>query len=161
MDPDDFIEIARYLTAESVAGDRGRPRQAWLRRAVSAAYYALFHAMARSCADALVGSTRANRSQAAWRQAYRALEHSHARNQCKNKTVMEKFPEGIQSFGQTFIEMQEQRHAADYDPDPKLLRTDVKQLIDETAKAITEFDKTTPADRKAFAIYVLLRTRRD
>ena len=161
MDPDDLIEIGRHLAAESVAGDRGRPRQAWLRRAVSAAYYALFHAMARSCADALVGSTRANRSQAAWRQAYRALEHSHARNQCKNKAVMEKFPEEIQSFGQTFIEMQEQRHAADYDPDPKLLRTDVKQLIDETAKAITEFDKTTPADRKAFAIYVLLRTRRD
>ena len=159
MDPDDLIEIARHLAAD--AGDRGRPRQAWLRRAVSAAYYALFHAMARSCADALVGSTRANRSQAAWRQAYRALEHSHARNQCKNKAVMEKFPEEIQSFGQTFIEMQEQRHAADYDPDPKLLRTDVKQLIDETAKAITEFDKTTPADRKAFAIYVLLRTRRD
>ena len=161
MDPDDLIEIARHLTAESVAGDRGRPRQAWLRRAVSAAYYALFHAMARSCADMVAGATPASRSHAAWRQVYRALEHSHARNQCKNKAVMEKFPEEIQSFGQTFIEMQEQRHAADYDPDPKLLRTDVKQLIDETAKAITEFDKTTPADRKAFAIYVLLRTRRD
>ena len=92
---------------------------------------------------------------------YRSLEHGHARNQCKNKTVMEKFPEGIQSFGRAFVEMQRQRHSADYDPDPKLLRTDVKQLIDKTAKAITEFNKTTPADRKAFAIYVLLRTRRD
>ena len=161
MDPDDLIEIARHLTAESVAGDRGRPRQAWLRRAVSAAYYALFHAMARSCADMVAGATPASRSHAAWRQVYRSLEHGHARNQCKNKTVMEKFPEGIQSFGRAFVEMQRQRHSADYDPDPKLLRTDVKQLIDKTAKAITEFNKTTPADRKAFAIYVLLRTRRD
>ena len=27
MDPDDLIEIGRHLAAESVAGDRGRPRQ--------------------------------------------------------------------------------------------------------------------------------------
>ena len=165
MDPDDLIDIGRHLADEPGSRDRGRPRQAWLRRAVSTAYYALFHTMARSCADALVGSTRANRSLAAWRQAYRALDHGHARNQCSNETVMGKFPKEIQNFGQTFVEMQGQRHAADYDPDPKLLRTDVEQLIDKTAKAITEFDKTTdtettPADRKAFAIYVLLKTRR-
>ena len=160
MDPDDLIEIARQLADESVAGGRGRPRQAWLRRAVSTAYYALFHTMARCGADMLAGSTPANRSQPAWRQAYRALEHGHAKNQC-SKTVMKKFPEEIQRFGQTFVEMQGQRHTADYDPEPRLVRSDVLQLIDVTAKAITEFENTTLADRKAFAIYVLLKTRSD
>ena len=160
MDPDDLIEIARQLADESVAGGRGRPRQAWLRRAVSTTYYALFHTMARCGADMLAGSTPANRSQPAWRQAYRALEHGHARKQCSN-ALMKKFPEEIQSFEQTFVEMQGQRHTADYDPEPRLVRSDVLQLIDITAKAITEFKKATPAERKAFAIYVLLKTRSD
>lgn len=161
MDPDDLIEIARQLVDESVAGGRGRPRQAWLRRAVSAAYYALFHTMARCGADMLAGSTPANRSQSAWRQAYRALEHGHARNQCSNKTVMEKFSKEIQRLGRTFVEMQRQRHTADYDPSAKYYRGEVMQLINVTQKAMTDFQDTTPADRKAFAIYVLLRTRSD
>ena len=161
MDPDDLIEIARQLADESVAGVRGRPRQAWLRRAVSAAYYALFHTMARCGADTLAGSTPANRSQPAWRQAYRALEHGHARNQCSNKTVMEKFPKEIQSIGRTFVQMQRQRHTADYDPSAKYYRGEVMQLIDVTQRDITEFENTPIADRKAFAIYVLLKARSD
>lgn len=161
MDPDDLIEIGRRLAAEAVAGDRGRPRQAWLRRAVSTTYYALFHTMARCGADMQAGSAPANRSQPAWMQAYRALEHGHAKNQCSNKTVMGKFPKEIQSIGRTFVEMQRQRHTADYDPSAKYYRDEVMQLIDVTQKAMTDFQNTTPADRKAFAIYVLLKTRSD
>ena len=44
MNPRDLIKIARQLASGAVDGNRGRPRQAELRRAVSAAYYALFHA---------------------------------------------------------------------------------------------------------------------
>ena len=159
MDPDDLIEIGRHLAAD--AGDRGRPRQARLRRAVSAAYYALFHAMARSCADMVAGATPASRSPAAWRQVYRSLEHGHAKNQCNNKTVMEKFPEGIQSFGRAFVEMQSQRHAADYDPSATYYRDEVMQLIDATQRAMTDLKNAPNPDRKAFAIYVLLKTRSD
>lgn len=161
MDPDDLIDIGRHLAAEPGPRDRGRPRQAWLRRAVSTAYYALFHAMARSCADMVAGATPASRSEAAWRQVYRSLEHGHARNQCKNKTVMEKFPGEIQRFGQTFVEMQGQRHSADYDPSVTYYRDEVMQLIDATQRAVTDFKKAPNPDRKAFAIYVLLKTRSD
>ena len=69
---------------------RGRPRQTELRRAVSAAYYALFHTLANSCATTLVGSTRANRDQTAWRQTYRSLEHGHAQRQCDNRSLAHK-----------------------------------------------------------------------
>ena len=41
MNPHDLIRIARHLASGAVGGIRGRPRQAELRRAVSAAYYAL------------------------------------------------------------------------------------------------------------------------
>lgn len=69
MNPRDLIRIARQLASGAVGGNRGRPRQAELRRAVSAAYYAMFHALALSGANTLAGSTRANRSQRAWNTA--------------------------------------------------------------------------------------------
>lgn len=61
MNPYDLIRIARHLATGGVSGDRGRPRQADLRRAISAAYYALFHALCRCCADTLAGATLADR----------------------------------------------------------------------------------------------------
>ena len=73
----DFIETARHLTTSS----SGRPRQSDLRRAVSTAYYALFHCLAICCANMLVGGPGASRSEAAWRQAYRALNHG-AKKRC-------------------------------------------------------------------------------
>ena len=63
------------VTARQLAKARpSKPRQADLRRAVSTSYYAAFHALAQDCADRLVGTTR-QRSEPAWRQAYRALDH--------------------------------------------------------------------------------------
>lgn len=61
---------------------RRRPRQVDVNRALSSAYYALFHTLARVCADAIAG-TGGDRSQAAWRQTYRALAHGTAKNACK------------------------------------------------------------------------------
>ena len=113
MNPHDLIRIARQLASGAVGETRGRPRQAELRRAVSTAYYALFHALAFCCAHRLAGSDRTN---AAWVQTYRALEHGHARNQCDNQSVMGGFPQEIQDFGNCFILMQAQRQRADYSP---------------------------------------------
>jgi hypothetical protein len=55
-----------------------KPRQADLKRAISTAYYALFHAMAKIAADMLVG-VGPNRPDKAWTQAYRALQHGDAK----------------------------------------------------------------------------------
>ena len=60
MNPADFIATAKDLVQ---ANTRGRPRETNLRRAVSTAYYALFHGLAECCADMLVGGSGANRSQ--------------------------------------------------------------------------------------------------
>ena len=52
MNPQDLLTLAVELASGS---SRGRPGQVELRRAVSSVYYALFHALANSCADLLVG----------------------------------------------------------------------------------------------------------
>ena len=140
---------------------RGRPRQTELRRAVSAAYYALFHTLANSCATTLVGSTRANRDQTAWRQTYRSLEHGHTKRQCDNRSAMRRFPVEVRHFGRVFSEAQQQRNLADYDPDTRFLRSDVMYLIDEAERAITLFEAVPAATRRPFSIHVLLRPRRD
>ena len=161
MDPSGLIRIARHLATGGVGSGLGRPRQVELRRAISAAYYALFHALALSTANALAGATPARRDQEAWRQTYRALEHGYARNQCLNQSMMSRFPEEIQRFGQQFTDMQDQRHAADYDPDRDFARGDVIGHIDDTEDTIATFENVSDSDRRAFAIYVLLRTRRN
>ncbi len=160
MTPTGLIRIARHLAAGGVGSGIGRPRQDELCRAVSCAYYAMFHALAVCCADTLIGATRARRSQEAWRRTYRALEHGHAKNQCANARILRGFPLEIQRFGELFIYMQRERHTADYDPDANFSRSEVTQFIHDTENAITRFETVDARDRRAFAVFVLLRNRR-
>ena len=70
-----------------------RPRRADPCRAASTTYYALFHCLARTCADRLAGSGGTVGNRPMWRRVYRALEHRQARTRCEN--VPPSFPEEI------------------------------------------------------------------
>ena len=161
MDPNNLISMARQLAGGQVGRRRGRPRQTDLCRAISNSYYASFHTLARCGANLLAGSTRSSRSQPAWEQIYRALEHGHARNQCRNLAVMTRFPPEIREFAEHFVLMQRHRHLADYAPATDLRRIEVMALIEETEAAIKNFNNAHDRDRRAFAIHALFRTRQD
>ena len=155
MTPSSLIATAREL----VASGRGRPRQANLCRAVSTAYYAMSHCLAACCADTLVGGVGADRSEPAWRQAYRALEHGTARQRCGRPAIVGRFPTEIRQFASKFVDMQEKRHKADYDPEAAFSRSIVAKDIDETDETIRDFYRVPVKDRRAFAVYVLLSVR--
>jgi hypothetical protein len=106
----------------------------------------------------LVGGAGANRSAQAWRQAYRALQHTTARQRCTNQ-VIRRFPSEIQAFAVRFTDMQRKRESADYDPDGTFYKSDVLQDIDTTENVIGQFMKVLPKDRRAFAVYILLNIR--
>ena len=159
MNPDDLIRIAEQLASGGVRGRIGRPVQAELRRAVSATYYALFHALSRCCANMLVGRTPGSRSQPAWRQVHRALEHGYAKNQCSNWNILSRFPRQILEFAELFVDMQRHRQEADYDPDAQFFRSDVLVFIDQAKKVLSEFADTDAREQQAFAVYVLFRVR--
>ncbi|WP_311044088.1 hypothetical protein [Rhizobium bangladeshense] len=125
---------------------------------MSTAYYALFHALARECADLLVGAGDARRD-AAWAQVYRTLEHGVAKNSCKT-TAARGFPTGIVSFADTFVVLQEERHRADYDPIARFVRAEVLVLIDNCEQAIKDLRSAPRQDRKAFAVWVLFQKKR-
>ena len=139
--------------------DKRKPRRANLSRAVSTAYYALFHCLAQNCADSLVGRSHSNRSTRAWNQTYRALQHGDARKRCQRKGIIRRFPQDIQEFAKIFCEMQIQRHQADYDPHVPLHRSEVAGEIDRVKRCIDRFGKVSLKDRRAFAVYVLLPLR--
>lgn len=159
MNPHHLLDIAQQLAQGHRAG---RPREVELRRAISTAYYALFHTLAGCCANMLVGATRSARSQQAWRQVYRALQHGQVKRRCtQNQDIMRKFPQEIQDFGARFIDMQKQRERADYDPLAIFFRANVLQRIEETEKVIAKFESTRINDthRRAFAVFVLFDQR--
>jgi len=76
MKPADLVAHAERLEAAA----KRKPHQADLRRAVSAAYYALFHAVAAAAADTLIGTTVSHRASPIWSRVYRSLEHGFAKD---------------------------------------------------------------------------------
>lgn len=151
--PSDFL-----LTAKELANAANRkPRQSSLNRAISTAYYAMFHALARCCADTMIGGSGSVRSKPAWRQVYRALEHGFAKNACSNEKIIALFPQEIQDFANIFVTMQAKRHIADYDPEAKLYKSAVNFDIGAVDSAIAGFDKASIKNRRAFSAWVLFK----
>ena len=155
MQPDDLIAASRDLADPEA---RGRPKQTYLRRAISTAYYAMFHCLAANCADTLVGGPGAIRSRPAWNQTYRALQHRTVKARCRRDDIR-KFPAEIRDFAAVFIQAQDRRHEADYDPRPRFDKASVIQAVDEAERAIRRFRQAPVKDRRAFAVYVLLELR--
>src|SRR5260370_33389741 len=101
-------------------GEVKKPRQASLRRAVSAAYYALFHMLIDEAVLKLIPSAP-NLLRV---QTQRAFTHADMRNACEQLTkssnafarllVRPVEPE-LQTVAEAFVELPFHRHAADYD----------------------------------------------
>ena len=152
MNPRDLIATARGLTEI----DPRRPSQANLLRAVSTAYYAMFHCLAGTAANLLIGKGRSE----AWHRAYRALEHGSAKNACRNKEEMQRFSPEIQGFADTFADLQEARQGADYALDGDIyLKSRVLGDVASAEYAITQFEQADVQHRRAFAAHVLFRRR--
>ncbi len=150
---EDLLEIAKML----VKADSGKPKQANLKRAISTAYYALFHALARDAADILLGIGQ-NRADKAWRHVYRSLEHGNAKNACLGIRKYN-FPSSIIKCADSFVSLQKSRHSADYDPYYTVTRTDVISFIEQSKDAIESLKRASRKDRSALAVLLLLKNR--
>ena len=147
------------VTARKLANaSRKKPRQADLRRAISTAYYALFHAMAKDAADMLVG-VGPNRPDKAWAHTYRALQHGDAKTACQAVRNLN-FPNTIRSCADAFVALQQRRHDADYDPDYRVLRADALDAIQQAEDAIRDLKASPKRDRRAFAVQILMKKRK-
>ena len=160
MNWEQLIAISRLLAEPPAQGEaRGRPQQARLRRAISTAYYAMFHALAESNANTLIGASNDARSSVEWVRTYRAINHGTASGQMK-ALDRNRFPDQIYDFAEVFIDLQMQRHDADYNPQATFTRSETVAAINRAASAVERFIETTARDRRAFAAQVLFVARR-
>ena len=161
MNWEQLLELAEMLAGPPGHGEtRGRPQQTYLRKAISAAYYAMFHALANSNADTLVGSAPSIRNSTEWTRTQRALDHGTARAQMvKNETAT--FDPAIQDFGNTFLTLQLNRHEADYNPNPQapFKRSETTRHIQRAREAIERFQSVSIQERRRLATYILFGRR--
>lgn len=151
----DLIATGRALTTPQPPATA--PLEDSLRRAVSTAYYAMFHALAASNADCLIGPPQDRISQHAWTRVYRGLGHRDAKRNIQQEQGL--FSQPVRSSASTVVELQDQRHIADYDPDQSFALSAVLNWIDRAEDAINDFMLVSQGERRAVAIQALIRRR--
>jgi uncharacterized protein (UPF0332 family) len=149
--------------------DRRRPSQANLRRAVSSAYYALFHQLVEDSSAELMGGGRENAQlRGLLRRAYL---HSDMRKASKSfASDWGALPSGVRAcvrnpclppeltrMAKTFTLLQEARHDADYDLSVRFIREEVVFLLNETDQAFVAWSQVRkhPAARCYLACLLL------
>lgn len=147
-----LLSVAEALAqASGPSGDR----QASMRRAVSSAYDAVFHALSTLCADERVAGSKAG----SLPPIDRSLEHGVALRKLRGRDAKLIDP-AIERVGSLFENLQESRHAADDAPPSALFsRVQGLALIDGARDAITLIEGLGSKARLERAILLLARTR--
>ena len=155
LDRPDLLKTADVLLSANIK----KPRQSDLRRAVSTIYYAMFHELAKSCSDHLIGGDNSDRSDPAWQQVYRSLHHGIVKSQCLNEQkTLSLFPPEIGAFGRHFVAMQKKRNSADYDPFYRIEKSQVENDWKITEEIIDGYRSCKSKSKRAFAAFCLLKT---
>lgn len=154
----DLLEQAEHLARR----EPRRPRQASLRRAISTAYYALFHLLIEEATGALVARPELRARFA------RAFEHGEMRGasaafanpqpaRLMTLTGGAAVPQGVQDVAAAFVELQEARHEADYNVDRTFTRLDSTNLVAQAARAFVTWGtiRSDPVARTYLAALLL------
>jgi hypothetical protein len=166
LNPEHLLEQANRLIAPPPAGP---PRQVDVRRAISAAYYAVFHATLAAAADQLVGVTK--RASSGYTLVYRSIDHKELRELCSrlrapnlSGKLAQYSPAGgfdadITAFAQALLELQEKRLDADYNPSIRERSSDARLAVGTARNALVRLQTANPASREAFLGLLLFRVR--
>src|SRR5436305_448282 len=136
---DDLLEQADHLASR----EPKKPRQASLRRAVSAAYYALFHLLAAEGARKLFPAQPTSLRP----RIRRVYVHAQMKEVCQlfgkprlPNGLARLFPDPIEpelrAVAAAFVALQDARHQADYDFALTLTRVDALQKIQAARGAV-------------------------
>jgi hypothetical protein len=165
-DPSALLAVARLLLSAEPATPNS---DAHLRRAVSTAYYALFHKVLRSGAERFMGPGA--QQTPGYGLLYRSYNHGRMKSiyETLNVPVLSKtlqqqlgrsaVSEARRDFAGLFAALQAQRHVADYDPSAVFEFADSKDLVETAEVAISAFDRTLP-DKKADVLALMLANAR-
>jgi len=119
--PDDLLVLAHELVGQASAD----PTQARLRRAVSTAYYAVFHLLI----DEAVSKWAIERQRSV---LARTFDHRKMKGICDDvlqRARSSGHMDGLSVVAENFIELQQHRHTADYDNAKQWSHSDVMNVI--------------------------------
>ncbi len=159
----DLLDQADHLASfEST-----KPKQASLRRAVSSAYYALFHLLVEEGASELVANPELRHL------VRRAFDHGEMKDAAKSfssgnlpsnlaATFGAVVPSDLQDVARAFITLQEARHDADYNLTVRFYRTTAQDYLRQAHCAIDAWNrvKSQPL-AKVFLAALLLKKKWD
>jgi len=163
--PSDLLEQARHLANR----EPKRPKQASLRRAVSTAYYAIFHLL--SIETAKNWKRPAERFTVA-----RMLDHTPMVRVCtaKRDELNEFFKsrptpghglevlKHLHAITNTFVDMLQQRHTADYNGAIRWSRTDVLEKLESVEAAFKSWREIkNEHEAQNFLVTLLLKERKN
>lgn len=166
LDAEHLIEQAAQLIKPPPAGP---PRQVDLRRAISSAYYAVFHQTLAAAADTVVGRT--HRASSRYALVYRSINHRQLKETCEvvlRSPISPKFRDHVPvggvglellRFASAVPALQEARHEADYDPRPRFRTSDAVLRIDLARTALRHWAAATVEQRTAFLMLLLFPPR--
>ncbi len=159
--PNDLLEQANMLHAL----ESRRPKQASLRRATSAAYYALFHMLIDEATTMMFGGQLDRKR---FRHALgRGFSHSSMNAACKsfgggalpaalNNTLGPlSIPADLQTVGSVFVQLQQMRHQADYNMARRFSKSEVLVLLQDAENAFLAWQRVRNGDAARFFLMSL------
>lgn len=171
IDPQNLLAAARDLANF----DPRRPRQASLRRAVSTAYYSVFHLLIRDAVSAHVGFGPTRTHREIGETVARWFTHARMADVCaqfagpavssKLRRALPKtagaassvaVSSSLQSVARAFIQLQQARHDADYDLSKGFTRQSALTLVDQAEQALNNWSASaTDPFRPVFLLLLL------
>ena len=122
-------------------------------RAVSTAYYAVFHALARNNADNIIGAPTNPSTALDWTGAYRRMRHGYAAGQLQRYMFM--LDGNGREFSEDFINLKFARETADYNPNAVFNLALASHWLNRAIAALNNLDAMNPADKRTITNIVL------
>jgi hypothetical protein len=135
----DLLQQAYHLLTYEGAN----PSQASLRRAVSAAYYALFHLLTADAASRWQGSPESHTgfARAFQHGGMKSVSHQFQQLAWKNwHGVLQPVPSSLRQVAGAFVRLYEERQIADYNNHEQWTATDVEALLAAAQLAFQNWD---------------------
>ena len=151
LDPWALIDSVRD-TLNRAARGRDVSRET-LHRAVSTAYYAVFHALARNNADNIIGAPTNPSMASDWVDAYRRMRHGYAAYQLQRH--MFTLDINGRDFSGHFINLKFARETADYNPNAFFNLTSASEWLNRAIAALNNLYAMSPADKLTITNIVL------
>ena len=146
LHPTSLIDSAHYAINNAAPGGLSRET---IHRAISTVYYAVFHAINASNADAQHGVPTNAATAQSWTYTYRRMRHNFATNNLRQHFFY--LTGDARLLANQFINLKTARETADYDPNRALTAGEANFWISEARTALIALQAMTPADRLTFS----------